>query len=188
MTFCSSYLLSVLQIPPLVSAPALCPVKLSLPTTTQSSSAHFWLAVASGEQGQESGCEGERSQAISPQLPAALACGSGEAPSLPGHSSLPGTPPARLRFPWDLLQCLLSLSHQSWVCKHLSVVRFLGVSMSFVSLPTSLEFLKASSSELSVRNHVLLAYKWRVSTCYLNTSRAQYLSFFTVISKIKMYI
>lgn len=120
---------------------------------------------------------------------AALAPGSGVALSLPDYSPCQVAPPPRLRFPWAPLQFLLSLSHQFWVWKHLSVVvRFLGVSMALVSLPTSLEFLIASSGELFARNCFLLAYKQRVSTLYLNTARDQssVFVFFTPIPKIKM--
>lgn len=158
--------------------------------TQASLSADFSLAVANDEHGQELRGQGERSWAISSQLPCYLGTRfwSGSVP--PRLHPLPDCPSSQAQISLGsitispfLVPSVLGVE-TSLCCCEVS-----GVSVSLVSLPTSLEFLKASSGELCTE-FFLLAYKERVSTLYLNTARDQssVFVFFTPISKIKMYL
>lgn len=147
--------------------------------------------MANDEHGQELGGHGERSRAISSQLPGCLDTGfwSGSIP--PRLWPLPDCPSSQAQISLDPITVStflvpLVLGIETALCCEVSGC----VSVSLISLPTSLNFLKASSGELSAYNCFLQAYKRRLSTLYLNTSRDQssIFVFFTPISKIMMYL
>lgn len=161
MIFCSAYPLDVsLRSILWCLCPALSPIRLSLPSDwgprplSQLTSHWLWPVMSMGRSWEG---RGKGVRLFLPSSFALLAPGSGEVLSLSDYSPCQTAPPLRLTLPWGPLQFLLSSSPQSQVWKLLSVVvRFLEVSTSLVNLPTSIQFLKASSGELSARGCFLL--------------------------------